>query len=623
MPDINIMYADSKIIIHFEKQNEQIKDYLLYGLEFRMVDDRTLVKGYNNTEQIKDDIALINQKITALKIDLSYDLFLAGFVKVIEAEVQELKDSILIGKVVKDSEPQLPELPANFYRSPMPFQRKSINHIIAAPNTANFSVPGSGKTLISLAAYSALKSKGIVDHLLVVGPLSAFSPWEEEFTKCFKVAPRSIRITGMPSIRTRKYENSENVDLFLITYHMLQHEEENLQNLLKKHKFLMVLDESHHVKNFHEGIHASTVRKLGKHAKRRLILSGTPVPNSLEDLWSQFTFLWPNENLLGTKSAFKAKIIRNPSFIKNTITPLFIRINKDELKIPPPKIEKVKIKLEKEHYEFYYELARSFLYDASKISSKEEKIKFYKICMAWLLQSIDDPNKLMLQPKFKALVSSNPKLIMALSNYNKNPRANKIIYSKKLIQENLSKGRKTLLWTYFVKNIVELKNNELKFANPLLVYGAIPNEGTVDEEETREKNIGLFKQDSTRKLLIANPAACAESISLHEVCKDAIYLDRTFNCAQYLQSLDRIHRIGIVESPDIKILLAKDTFDKRVDERLNEKVAKMLELLDDPFAPINLETSAEDLFGEINEEMRREEARDLELFEDELRGAAK
>ena len=69
---------------------------------------------------------------------------------------------------------------------------------------------------------------------------------------------------------------------------------------------------------------------------------------------------------------------------------------------------------------------------------------------------------------------------------------------------------------------------------------------TTDEEEvSREHLISEFKNTHRCMVLIANPAACAESISLHKVCHHAIYLDRSFNCAHYLQSLDRIHRLGL------------------------------------------------------------------------------
>lgn len=623
MSDVDLVYSDSKIIVRFNKKNEALSEFLLLGLEFRQIDDTHIVKEYSSNDQIMEDMSFISQKIEALKIEVYFDKYLAPFVETVATEAQDLKDSLIVGKTIKDSAPNLLELSSDFYLEPQKSQVKSINHIISVSNTANFSVPGSGKTMISLAAYSVLKSKGIVDRLLVIGPLSCFLTWEEEYKKCFKVSPKSIRITGQPEDRVKLYGRSENTDIFLMTYHMLKYEEGRLQDLLKKHKFFMILDESHHIKSFHEGIHANVVRKIGKYAKRRLILSGTPVPNGLEDLWSQFTFLWPNEKLLGTKAAFKARLARNSGSIKEILDPLFIRINKNDLNIPPPEIERIRVKLTDEHYEFYYELAKSFLYDASKLRSKEEKMKFYRICMAWLIQSIDDPNKLMLNENFRTIAHSNPKLVTALSNYNKNPNPKKITLSKNLIDKNIADGQKSIYWTYFVKNIIQLNDKELKHTNPLLVYGGIPKDDSVDEDLNREKNIKAFKNDPKRMVLLANPAACAESISLQYVCRNAIYLDRTFNCAQYLQSLDRIHRIGINWRPKIKLLIAENTLDQRVDTRLLEKEARMLELLDDPFTPINLETSDDDYFGEVNQAMKVEEMRDLEIFEEELEKAKK
>jgi SNF2 family DNA or RNA helicase len=84
--------------------------------------------------------------------------------------------------------------------------------------------------------------------------------------------------------------------------------------------------------------------------------------------------------------------------------------------------------------------------------------------------------------------------------------------------------------------------------------------------------------------MIANPAACGEGISLHKACHHAIYLDRTFNAAHYLQSVDRIHRLGLSqdEVTRIDILEAKDTIDSRVANRLKAKIDSMSLILNDP-----------------------------------------
>ena len=88
-------------------------------------------------------------------------------------------------------------------------------------------------------------------------------------------------------------------------------------------------------------------------------------------------------------------------------------------------------------------------------------------------------------------------------------------------------------------------------------------------------------------MFIANPAAASEGISLHindmgeKVCSNAIYLDRNFNSSQFLQSVDRIHRIGSKETPNVYIFKTTNSLDMRVQERLDEKVTAMMKLLED------------------------------------------
>ena len=83
--------------------------------------------------------------------------------------------------------------------------------------------------------------------------------------------------------------------------------------------------------------------------------------------------------------------------------------------------------------------------------------------------------------------------------------------------------------------------------------------------------------------MIANPAAASESISLHKKCRNAIYIDRTYNAGQYLQSLDRIHRLGLSKNEDvnIEVLYHPSTLDVSISERLRLKIDLMANILND------------------------------------------
>jgi len=76
----------------------------------------------------------------------------------------------------------------------------------------------------------------------------------------------------------------------------------------------------------------------------------------------------------------------------------------------------------------------------------------------------------------------------------------------------------------------------------------------------------------------------SEGISLHHECHDAIYMERTFNAGQYLQSLDRIHRLGLAQTQETRVtfLLTEDTIDEAVDRRVKAKAELLGEMLEDP-----------------------------------------
>ena len=94
----------------------------------------------------------------------------------------------------------------------------------------------------------------------------------------------------------------------------------------------------------------------------------------------------------------------------------------------------------------------------------------------------------------------------------------------------------------------------------------------------------MFKHDPSCQVLITNPQTLGEGISLHHVCHDAVYLDRTYNAGHYLQSLDRIHRLGLdpKQKTNVFILQTKHTIDQVINFRLDTKISRMAEMLDDP-----------------------------------------
>jgi len=161
-------------------------------------------------------------------------------------------------------------------------------------------------------------------------------------------------------------------------------------------------------------------------------------------------------------------------------------------------------------------------------------------------------------------------------------KAPKVEYACSRARQLAKAGRKSLIWTSFVSN-VELIAQRLLDLGAVYIHGGVAA-GDEDDEDTREGKIKAFHDDSSIRVMVANPAAASEGISLHKVCQNAIYVDRTFNAAHYLQSEDRIHRLGLRQDqiPTIEILECRGTIDEVVRGRLNFKVDRMSAVLEDP-----------------------------------------
>lgn len=472
----------------------------------------------------------------------------------------------------------------SFKRQLKPYQEESLKHFLRVKHGANFSVPGSGKTTMVYSYFDRLRQEGIVEKILVIGPFSSFMPWEEESKECFGRKLKTARLVGEK--RESYYFTSEKYDLFLCSYQTLPKDINPIIALCQEHRMLMVADESHYIKRFEGGKWVDALLKIAPYAKRRVVLSGTPMPNSYLDLWSQITFLWPGKQLLGERAVYKNRCnnVQEQERVKEEIRPFFSRVKKSDLKLPKQNILEVKCILNPIQEKIYEALSTRFLTDLKLQTDDRQKLKQWRSAkMIRLMQTASNPS-LLHKPSDEfdvpPLPADGTSLIELIEKYNKFETPAKIEKAVSLTKDFLSQDKKVLLWTSFVHNIKML---EVIFSdsNFYSIHGGVPKNCKENEEYNREKQIQEFKNTNKPSLLIANPAACAESISLHKVCHDAIYLDRTFNCGQFIQSLDRIHRIGSDQDVNYHILIAESTIDDTIHRRLNEKWETMIGVLED------------------------------------------
>lgn len=201
-------------------------------------------------------------------------------------------------------------------------------------------------------------------------------------------------------------------------------------------------------------------------------------------------------------------------------------------------------------------------------------------------------------------------LLKSIMEYEAIETPSKYLAVERLVNQITKDGGKVVIWATFIHTIHGIKEYlESKGIRCQELYGAIPveKEGANDDSEeqilTREKIVRAFQsEDCPFKVIIANPFAVAESISLHKACHNAIYLERSFNAAHFVQSKDRIHRYGLKAGTKTNYyyILSEDSIDETIDIRLAEKEQRMTEIMES--MPIPLFNNVSDDLG--NEDIK-------------------
>lgn len=458
-----------------------------------------------------------------------------------------------------------------------PFQMRDLRLLLALSNGANFSVPGAGKTTVTFALHLLTRQPG--QHILIVGPKSSFPAWSEVIDECigenspeWVKEPFTILRGGREAIQKQLASGATR---FVINYDQLLTISDVFTSYLLQNPVHLVLDESHRMKGGLSVKRGAVLINAATLPIRRDILSGTPMPQSPNDIQSQLDFLWP-----GTGLSRQIAIGESP---KSVIGNLYVRTTKTDLGLPPVKRHFHHVNMGKGQAALYAIIKDETLRNLSSLKSGAGvDISRARRSVMRLLQLSVNPVLAL-----RAIMEDTPSLDSGVVQqvFEDGP-STKMIAVRDFARSLAEKGKKTVIWSTFTDTIEQMERM-LADLNPVTVYGAIPS-GSPDDDFTREGRIRKFSNDPTCMTFIANPAAAGEGISLHHVCHEAIYLDRSYNSTHYLQSIDRIHRLGL--SPDIEtnihIFQTKapkglGCIDHSVSRRLATKLRAMEELLED------------------------------------------
>lgn len=405
---------------------------------------------------------------------------------------------------------------------------------------------GLGKTIQAIAAITQY-NQNATKPTLVVCPTSLLYNWKEEFHR-FNPKMTTLVVDGIPAQRKKLIADVKKHNVIITSYSLLQKDVEQYQKTTFGYA---ILDEAQHIKN--RGTRNAKSVKMIK-AEHRLILSGTPIENSLDELWSLFDFLMPG--FLSTFERFVEKYIRvqgdeqnkNLNYLRKKVAPFVMRRMKaDVLKDLPPVDEIVyHTQLSDSQHELYRSYAESALGELTKMVERDGFDK----CQIHVLATLTRLKQICCHPaifaKEEAESGDSAKYEMLLD-----------------LLDTLIEGKhKTVIFSQYTK-MLQIMRRDLEKRGVRFVYldGSTKN---------RLELVKEFNADDEILVFLVSLKAGGTGLNLTGA-DTVIHYDMWWNPAVENQATDRVHRIGQKRSVSVYKLVTKGTIEEKIVEMQNRK----------------------------------------------------
>lgn len=436
---------------------------------------------------------------------------------------------------------------------PKDYQKVGIKFIVNNPATGLFADPGLGKTSIVLKALELLRVKNKINKILVIAPMLV----------CYNVWPQEIKKWGFYFDHQilHNHEIRNNADLYLINPESIKWFFDTIKQIPKN--TALVIDESTRFKSS-KAKRFKLLKKYLHQFRRRIILTGTPAPNSIEDLWSQIYILDLGKSLSPKITHFRDKylILKNPRFwqygerpgaqqeIEQRIAPIVCRFSAAEFSdLPellynyirlelPPELQQQYNKLEKE---FFAELRSESLLFGSAAAA-------YKACHQFCNGAV-----------YRNRAESADFI---------NVHAIKLDALQNLCNE--LHGKPLLVAYYFRHDLHRIRKH----------FGrSIPHIGRGTSKAAAAEHIVNWNNGQVPMLLV-HPASVSHGLNLQHGGNDICFFSLLDNLENYEQLIRRIYRQGVTEQVRVHHLIMRSTVDIAILRRLKAKSQKQSALLD-------------------------------------------
>lgn len=406
---------------------------------------------------------------------------------------------------------------------------------------------GLGKTLQAITAITQNKLDDPTALSIIVCPTSLVHNWKEEFGK-FNPKLKVLPVDGTPAQRKKLLTDVKSYDAVITSYSLLQKDIE----IYKEFTFsYAILDEAQHIKN--RGTrNAKSVKMI--HAKHRLILTGTPIENSLDELWSLFDFLMPG--LLSSYDRFIEKYIRSPSqpkgvsleVLRRKVSPFILRRMKRDVVAELPPVSEIvyHCNLSDVQRELYHSYAQSAREELSQLVKKEgfDKVQIHVLATLTRLKQICCHPAIFAKDRPEVGDSAKYDMLM------------------ELLQTLIESKHKTVIFSQYTRMLGIMRED--------LEQMGIPFEYLDGTSKNRMAIVKRFNEDEKIPVFLVSLKAGGSGLNL--VGADTvIHYDMWWNPAVENQATDRVHRIGQKNSVSAYKLVTLNSIEEKIIELQNRK----------------------------------------------------
>lgn len=501
--------------------------------------------------------SLKNTKYNIIKTDNLFDNFIDKFYKFKDINLTLPKDEL---KILRD------------------YQVTGVKWLYTLAKTGFGGIladeMGLGKTIQVIYYIKQMLKDNENNKFLIVVPTSLAYNWDHEFDSFGSNIKRKICV-GNKDKRTKMLRNLNDTNVIITTYGLLREDEELYNNLNFN---TMVIDEAQNIKNNMAGI-TKVVKKIN--AETKFALTGTPLENSILELWSIFDFIMPGylASLTKFQSKYKIKDFDEDSEIlikglSKQINPFILRRKKQDVvkELPDKLINDIYIELKDEQKKLYVAELERVKEEMEKIIETEgmNKARFL------ILQLLTKLRQICIDPS------------IVYDNYKDG--SNKLEQLESIVNEYIKNNHKILIFSSFktALNIVKEKLNKAKIKTYMI-------DGSVQAKDRIEMVDNFNNNDDVKVFLIMLKSG---GTGLNLATADVvIHLDLWWNPQAENQATDRAHRIGQKNTVEVIHLITKGTIEEKILELQNKKRILSDKLIDGEIRDKNIlsELTKEDI----------------------------